>query len=68
MADFIETTTSLARTAGLAPETVRRYADMGLIEFRIASDGTRLFRAAIADRVREIYANRIANRGRRSVR
>jgi DNA-binding transcriptional MerR regulator len=68
MADFTDTTTSLARRSGLAPETVRRYADLKLIDFRVASDGTRLFRAAVADRVRQIYASRIANRGRRPIR
>lgn len=66
MSDFTETSTSLAQKAGVSAETVRRYADLGLLEFRVAADGTRLFSAEGAGRVSEIYADRIANRGRRA--
>ena len=68
MLEFTETTTGLARTALVTADTVRLYADMGLLEFRVASNGTRLFPVTAAEAVRRIYATRIANRGRRSVR
>lgn len=64
--DFTQTTTGLARAAAVSPETVRRYADMGLIEFRVASNGTRLFMPSQADQVRQLCAERLSNRGRRS--
>lgn len=63
--DFTETASAIARGAGRTADTVRLYATMGLLECRVASNGTRLFRKADVDRVREIYERRIANRGRR---
>jgi DNA-binding transcriptional MerR regulator len=59
------TTGRIAREAGVTPATVRLYADMGLIAHRVASDGTRLFSADAAQAVRDILAQRLANRGRR---
>jgi DNA-binding transcriptional MerR regulator len=61
--EYGETTGSIARGAGCLPETVRRFADTGLIDFRRLADGTRVFRADAAGRVREIMAER---RGRQS--
>lgn len=62
---YNDTTGELARQSMVAPPTVRRYADMGLLDFVVASNGTRLFRQGQAEKVREIYAGRLANRGRR---
>lgn len=63
-ARFTETTSELARRAGTTPPTIRKYADAGWLDFVLASDGTRLFRAGQAEKVREIYARRMASRGR----
>jgi DNA-binding transcriptional MerR regulator len=56
--EYGETTGSVARDAGCLPETVRRFADCGLVDFRRLRDGTRVFRADTAARVREIMAGR----------
>jgi hypothetical protein len=37
-----------------------------LLQYVTASNGTRLFKAGQADKVRQIYAQRMANRGRRA--
>jgi DNA-binding transcriptional MerR regulator len=63
---FTDTTTELARLARVTQPTVRTYAAAGLLEYITASDGTLLFRTGQAERVREIYAQRMANRGRKS--
>ena len=62
-AEYTETTGSIAREAKCLPETVRAYADCGLVEHRRLTDGTRVFRADAADEVRRIMASRLANRG-----
>jgi DNA-binding transcriptional MerR regulator len=67
MDDFTETSSGLARAAGITAQTVRLYADLNLIECKVASNGVRLFRAGQADRVREIYQQRVGLRGRRRV-
>lgn len=63
---FTDTSSELARQARVTQPTIRAYADAGLLEYVTASDGTKLFRAGQAPKVREIYAQRMANRGRRS--
>jgi len=63
--DFSDTTGALAREAETTPATVRLYTALGLIESRTASNGTRLYRPGTAKQVREILAQRLANRGRR---
>lgn len=63
-AEFIDTTSKLARESEVLGATVRKYADLGLLDFIVASDGTRLFRKGQASRVRGIYAQRMANRTR----
>jgi len=68
MNEYTETTTEVARQTGPGgptAATVRRYADMGLLDFVWCSNGTRLFRAGQADRVRKIHAQRMGLRGRR---
>jgi DNA-binding transcriptional MerR regulator len=67
MKDYLETSGELAREARVTQPTIRKYADAGLLDFVIASNGTRLFRAGQAKKVREILATRLENRGRKSV-
>jgi len=64
--DFTDTTTELARQSGRAPATIRAYANEGLLEFVLASDGTRLFRKGQASRVQELCERRLAKRGKRN--
>ena len=66
MTDFTDTTGELGRAAGVTTPTVRKYADSGLLEFITISNGVRLFKAGQADRVREIYRQRMAARGRKA--
>jgi DNA-binding transcriptional MerR regulator len=61
---YTDTISALAREAEVTTPTVGKYARLGLLDYVVASDGTRLFRQGQADRVREIYAERIARRGR----
>ena len=63
MDEFTETTGTLARKAGVLPETVRAYGDMGLIECQRAANGVRMFRPSAAKQVKEILAKRLARRG-----
>jgi len=63
MTEFLETSGELARQARVSTPTVRKYADAGLLEFVMASNGTRLFRSGQAEKVRDLYARSIANRG-----
>ena len=66
MANYTDTTSKLARLARVTPATVRLYADLNLIDYVRASNGDRLFREGQAERVQEIYRERIARRGRRA--
>lgn len=68
MPEYTHTTTSLARAAEVAPDTVRRYANLGMLDYRLASDGTRLFAFQAVEAVRRICAARLANRGRRAAK
>jgi DNA-binding transcriptional MerR regulator len=65
MEHFTDTTGSLARQADTTVPTVRLYADLGLLDYVLASNGTRLFRTGQADRVRQIYRERLARRSSR---
>ena len=60
---YSETTGSVARQAGVLAETVRLYGDLGLLECTRLSNGIRLFKPSAAERVREIYTERMARRG-----
>jgi DNA-binding transcriptional MerR regulator len=61
---YTDTTSTLARAANVTAPTVRLYADLGLLDFQRASNGVRLFRAGQAPKVREIFSQRMAKRGR----
>lgn len=56
--EYSGTTGSVSREAGCLPETVRRYADAGLLDCRRLADGTRVFRSDAAARVRALMAER----------
>jgi len=64
MSAYTDTTSELARQARVTQPTIRKYADLGLLEFIVISNGVRLFRPGQADRVRAIYDERMAQRGR----
>ena len=61
--EFTETTGSLARAAGVLPETVRMYGDLGLIECRRLANGMRMFKSGAAEEIKKIRAQRLARRG-----
>jgi DNA-binding transcriptional MerR regulator len=65
---YTDTTGKLARDSEVASPTVALYAELGLLDYIRSSNGARLFRAGQADQVRQIYAERMANRGRRGNR
>jgi DNA-binding transcriptional MerR regulator len=52
--NFSETTSSVARQAGVLAETVRLYGKLGLLECLRLPNGIRLFKPSAADRVRKI--------------
>jgi len=66
MDGFTETTGSLARKAGVLPETIRLYADQHLIECERLSNGIRMFRPSAALQVQKILAERLGRRGGRA--
>ncbi len=64
--DYTDTSTKLAREAEVTPACIRLYAALGLLEYIRASNGTRLFAAGQAGKVRAIYAERVSRKGRKS--
>jgi DNA-binding transcriptional MerR regulator len=62
MDEYTLTSTDIGRKALVTAATVTKYARAGLLEYRTASDGTRLYRASDADRVREIFTRRMSRR------
>ena len=62
MAEYTDTSGKLARDAETTVPTVNLYAKLGLLDFVLASNGVRLFRAGQGPRVREILITRLANR------
>lgn len=66
MDEFDVTSGTLARGAETSTVSVNRYADAGLLEFKRASDGTRLFKRGQEQRVRDLRGQRMANRGRKA--
>jgi DNA-binding transcriptional MerR regulator len=61
---YTDTSGKLARDSGTTVPTISTYARMGLLDFVVASNGVKLFRAGQAPRVRQILAERMASRGR----
>jgi DNA-binding transcriptional MerR regulator len=59
------TVPAIAREARVSEDLVRDYANKGLIECTRLASGVRLFKPSVAQRVREIYAERMAIRGHR---
>ncbi len=56
--EYGETTGSVAREAECNQDTVRRYANAGLIDAKRLPDGTRVFRADAAETLRNLLAKR----------
>jgi hypothetical protein len=61
--NYSETTSAMGRVAGVLPQTVVIYCDLGLLDHIRLANGVRLLKPSAAGRVREIYAERIARRG-----
>ena len=66
MSEYKDTVGTLSRASVTAPQTVRIYADLGLLDHIVLPNGMRLFREGQADRVKEIKKQRMALRGRRA--
>lgn len=62
-AAYTETSGAIARAAGVSAPTVRLYTNLGHLECKIVSNGMRLYRPEAAQIVRQILAERLANRG-----
>lgn len=58
-------TGEFARRGGFSERLARNYADSGLIPFERDSTGARIFDDSTVELARTIYAQRLANRGRR---
>ena len=63
---FDHTASEIAREVPVIPETVRGYADRGLLECRRLGNGTRLFQRSAIEKARELRNQRLGNRGRRA--
>lgn len=63
--EFTLTTGALSRESEASEGSVRHYANLGLIEFRLASNGARLYPKTAIERVRAIKSERMSKRGRR---
>jgi DNA-binding transcriptional MerR regulator len=63
---YTDTSGVLARDSETTTPTVRLYADLDLLDYIVISNGVRLFRKGQAEAVRRIYADRMANRGRKA--
>jgi DNA-binding transcriptional MerR regulator len=57
-------TGSLARKVGVEPDTIRRYADEGLLECTRLANGQRLFPPGSEAKARKILSERLARCGR----
>ena len=61
---YTDTSGRLAKDSDTSVPTISLYARMGLLDYVVASNGVKLFRAGQAPRVREILRERMARRGR----
>jgi DNA-binding transcriptional MerR regulator len=59
---YTDTSGKLARESETTVPTVNLYARLGFLDFTVASNGVKLFKAGQADRVREIKRERLAAR------
>jgi len=64
--EYTDTTSELARQAGVTQPTIRLYADKGWLDFVTISNGCRLFKPGQATKVRAIFTERMASRGRKA--
>lgn len=63
---YTETTGTTAQKSGAAQGTIVDYCRLGLLDHITLPNGMRLLRSGQEGRVKELYAARIANRGRRA--
>jgi hypothetical protein len=63
---YEDTTGALARRAETTVQSVIKYCELGLLDFITLPNGMRLLRRGQEERVRQIRAQRLANRGRRT--
>jgi hypothetical protein len=64
--DFVQTSRGVSVEADCTQQYVTQLAREGLIPHKVASDGTRLYSQEAPSLVRQIKAERLAGRGRRS--
>lgn len=63
--NFTETVTSVSKEEGTpSVATVRMYCDLGLVPHIRDANGRRLLRSDAREIVRQVYAERLARRGR----
>lgn len=62
---YDQTLSSISRGADCASSTVRGYADAGLVECIRTTSGHRMFTIDAIEQVKKVYAERLANRGRK---
>lgn len=65
---FNQTISKVARDADVAANTVRAYANLGLVPCIRTSDGSRLFAEDAAGIVRKIYTQRQSHRAVRAAK
>jgi DNA-binding transcriptional MerR regulator len=56
--NYSDTSGTLARAGGVTISTVNLYADLGLLDFIVASNGIKLFKPGQGERVRQIKTRR----------
>jgi DNA-binding transcriptional MerR regulator len=68
MTEYLDTVGVLARAASVTKQTVLNYANAGLLEYVLTSDGRRLFKTGQVEKIRQIYASNVKRRGNRRER
>ena len=65
--DFMLTVNEVARAVPCDPDTVRNYANLGLIACRRLDNGVRLFQPSAAPAVTKLRAEALLRRGGRKI-
>ena len=63
MSQFNHTASAIARLAAVTAPTVSKYAEQGLVEHVVSTNGTRLFKPEAAKVVRRLVDASFARRG-----
>jgi DNA-binding transcriptional MerR regulator len=64
-ATYTETTGVASRNSGISVASVQEYCRQGLLDHITLTNGMRLLRPGQEERIREIHAKGLANRGRK---